>query len=107
MVMAFNKKHKSNQEGEIVRVRMPRDKEVLGVVIEMLGASRFRIDCMDDKERICRIPGKLKRRMWVRTGDIVIILPWDIEPDAKADIIWRYTPAQSNYLRNNGHLDKD
>ncbi len=91
-------------EEEIIRVRTPRGKEMIGTVIEMLGGSRFRVDCSDGKERICRVPGKYKRRVWVKMGNIVLFKPWDIQPDERGDIIWRYTPSQANWLVRRGLL---
>ncbi|MBN2331443.1 MAG: translation initiation factor eIF-1A [Candidatus Aenigmarchaeota archaeon] len=91
-------------EEEIVRVRMPRGSEMIGTVLEMLGASRFRVDCSDGKERICRVPGKYKRRVWVRVGNIVLLRPWSVQGDERGDIIWRYTPSQANWLVKRGLL---
>ena len=85
-------------EEETIRVRMPRGKEMLGTVVEMLGASRFRIHGNDGKERICRIPGSFKRKVMVKIGDVIIFKPWDIQPDERGDIIWRYRPAQVGWL---------
>ena len=92
------------EEEAPVRVRVPRGKEILGTVIEMLGASRFRVACNDGKERLCRVPGKLKRRVWVKMGNVVLLRPWDVQPDERGDIIWRYTPAQVNLLIRKGLL---
>jgi len=89
-------------EEEIVRVRTPRGPEVIGTVTEALGGSRFRVESEDGKERICRIPGKLKRRMYVRLGDVILLKPWELEGDKKGDIIWRYRPAQISWLRSKG-----
>ncbi len=91
-------------EEEIVRVRVPRGQEMLGTVIEMLGASRFRVDCNDGKERVCRIPGRFKRRVWVKPGNVVLLKPWDVQADERGDIIWRYSPAQVNWLLRRGFL---
>ena len=42
-----------NAEGEeIVRVRIPRNKEVLGILEQRLGGSRMRVRCLDGKTRI-------------------------------------------------------
>ena len=86
------------------RVRMPREGEILGVVLALLGGSRMMVDCKDGKERRCRIPGKLRNRIWVKEGDVVLIRPWEIEPDTKGDIIWRYLPLQAKVLRDKGVL---
>jgi translation initiation factor 1A len=47
----------------------------------------------------------MKRRMWIRQGDIVLVSPWDFQSDKRGDIIWRYTRAQASWLRDKGYLD--
>ena len=63
-----------NQE-EVIRVRIPKkdQNEILGVIEQMLGASRVRVRCVDGKVRMGRIPGKLKRKIWIKEGDVVIV----------------------------------
>ena len=84
---------------EYVRVRLPnkREGELFGVADQLLGASRIRIMCADGKSRMGRIPGKIKKRMWIREGDLLILKPWEFQDD-KADILYRYTKTQSSYL---------
>jgi|TARA_B100001971_G_scaffold187244_1_gene187801 translation initiation factor 1A len=91
---------------EISRVMMPRGNQTLGLLDERLGASRTRVKCLDGKTRICRIPGRLKRRLWVRPGDIVLVQPWELGGDEKGDIIFKYRPAQKDFLQRKGMLDK-
>lgn len=81
---------------------MPTNDEVFGVVERMLGASKMRVSCKDNKIRLCRIPGKMKRRIWIKEGDIVIVKPWAVQGDEKGDIVWRYTKPQVNRLMNHG-----
>ncbi|MBM3303926.1 MAG: translation initiation factor IF-1A [Candidatus Aenigmarchaeota archaeon] len=90
------------QPTEMIRVRMPRGREQIGVIDEMLGASRFRVTGKDGRTRICRIPGKFRKSVKISPGDLVLIEPWEIEPDAKADIIWIYTRTQAGWLRKRG-----
>lgn len=82
-----------------VRFRLPRkrDKEMFGIADQLLGASRIKVMCADGKSRMGRIPGKLKKRMWIRVGDLVIIRPWEFQ-DEKSDIVWRYTKTQASLL---------
>ncbi len=89
-------------EGQLRRLRMPKEGEVFGIVEQMLGASKMRVRCKDDKVRICRIPGKIKRRIWIKEGDVVIIRPWMVQADEKGDIVWRYTKPQVDRLMNQG-----
>ncbi|MDD2777810.1 MAG: translation initiation factor eIF-1A [Methanocellales archaeon] len=76
---------------------------MLGIVDSMLGANRVSVRCLDGKTRMGRIPGKMKKRIWIRNGDVVIIMPWDFQDD-KADVIWRYTSPQVDWLERRGYL---
>ena len=94
------------QQQEISRIKLPRDNQVLGVLEQRLGGSRMRVKCLDGKTRICRIPGRLKRKLWVRESDIVIVEPWEFSGDDKGDVIYKYTPTQVQWLKSRGHLKK-
>lgn len=94
----------AQEQEEIRRVKMPRGLQTLGLLIARLGGSRCRVRCMDGKERICRIPGRLKKRLWVREGDTVLVEPWEFGGDEKGDIIFKYKPIQTKWLEKNGHL---
>ena len=83
--------HKRPKEGEeVIRVRLPRGNEVFGILDRRLGGSRCEVRCLDGKTRICRIPGRLRRKLWVREGDIVLVEPWEYGGDSKGDIIYKY-----------------
>ena len=86
------------------RVRIPRGKEVMGKVDQRVGANRMIVMCFDGKKRNCRIPGRLKRALWIRSGNIVLVEPWEFEGDIKGDIIFNYTPAQISWLERKGFL---
>ena len=91
-------------EEEILRVKTPRGKEVIGVLQQRLGGSRVKVICLDGKTRVCRIPGRLKRKLWVREGNIVLVEPWEFGGDAKGDILYKYTESQINWLKRNNYL---
>jgi len=93
-------------EEDIRRVKLPRENQVLGVLEQRVGGSRTKVRCLDGKTRICRIPGRLKRRLWVREGDIVLVEPWELSGDEKGDIIFKYKPIQVDFLKRKGYLDK-
>ncbi|MEW5996350.1 MAG: translation initiation factor eIF-1A [Candidatus Micrarchaeota archaeon] len=86
------------------RVRFPREGEILGVVTGLMGGSRMTVLCNDGKERMCRIPGKMKKKIWVKEGDAVAVMPWAVEGEKKADIVWRYGPLETSILRKKGLL---
>ena len=81
---------------EYVRVKLPNKAkgEIFAIADQLLGASRIKVLGGDGKARMGRIPGKLRKRMWIRQGDLLIIRPWEFQED-KADIVWRYTKTQA------------
>ena len=92
---------------QVTRARVPRNKEVIGMVEQRVGANRMIVKGFDGKERNCRIPGSLRRNLWIRPGDIVIVEPWEFEGDKKGDIIFKYTPAAIEWLKRNGIIKEE
>jgi translation initiation factor 1A len=97
-------KRKVTNEGNLDQLILPSKNDVLGVAIKMLGADRIMVKCQDGKERLCRIRGKLKRRVWIRDGDVVLVSPWDFQSDSRGDIFWRYRQNQVTWLRERNYL---
>jgi translation initiation factor 1A len=97
-------KKKVLSEGELSEMVLPSTNDVLGVAVKLLGFDRVLVKCQDGHERLCRIRGKMKRRVWIRQGDIVVVSPWDFQFDKRGDLIWRYTKAQAEMLRKKGYL---
>jgi translation initiation factor 1A len=62
------------------------------------------VRCEDGKNRMGRIPGRMKYRTWINEGDTVIVEPWDWQ-DEKANIEWRYSGQDADQLRREGHID--
>jgi translation initiation factor 1A len=91
-----------------IRVKMPNRKinEMFALAEQILGGRRVTILCEDGETRLARIPGKMRRRQWVREGDLIIVWPWDFQ-DAKADVKHRYTKTQAMYLSRKGVLPDD
>lgn len=94
---------KTQNTGEYVRVRVPKEKEVLGILEQRLGASRMLVKCLDGVSRTCRIPGRLKRGLWLREGDIVLVEPWEFQKD-RGDVLFKYSPAAIEWLKRKGFL---
>lgn len=87
----------ADEENLRVQLPDPKNGELFGRVDRLVGGSRLHVVCEDGKGRMGRIRGKLKRRMWMREGDLVICRPWEFQND-KADILYRYTQTQVGYL---------
>jgi translation initiation factor 1A len=94
---------RQQEEEEIRRMKIPRPPEVFGIVEQRLGGSRMSVRCLDGKTRITRIPGRLKRKLWVREGDLVIVEPWEYDQE-KGDILYKYRRSQVEFLKREGRL---
>jgi translation initiation factor 1A len=103
--MDYNKHKKNDEEPQVVvRARLPRDKEVIGIVEQRAGGIRMIVKCLDGVSRNCRVPGRLQRALWLRENDIVIVEPWEYE-NSKGDIIFKYNNAQIEWLKRKGFLN--
>ena len=87
-------KKTKQSENTFRRSRLPKQGEMFAVVVEMTGGSRMRALCADNKTRMIRIGGKLKKRMWCRENDLIIVKPWVLQSDQKADLVYRYLPTE-------------
>ena len=100
-------KRQVKNESDLKEMRLPEEGELFGRVLKMLGGENVMVKCTDGLTRRGRIRGKLKRRVWIRDNDIVIIAPWDFKKDERGDIVWRFTLPQVEWLKTNNHFAKD
>ena len=100
-------KRKVLNESALKELKLPQEGEMFGRVIKLLGGENLLVKCADDVTRRGRIRGKLKRRVWIRDNDIVIIAPWEFGQAERGDILWRYTLSQADSLKQNNHIPKD
>ena len=100
-----SKKKRANVGEVTLRVSLPYKPkgEMFAVAETFQGGSRLQIICEDGIRRMGRIPGKLRRRMWVRENDLLIVVPWSFQ-DSKADVKFRYTPTQTANLKRRGKI---
>ncbi len=103
-----DKQQLENPAADVTRVRLPnvKENEMFGIADQLLGASKIKVMCEDGVSRVGRIPGKIKKRMWIREGDLLIVSIWDFQPD-KCDIHFRYTRTQAVNLSKRGKVPKN
>jgi translation initiation factor 1A len=99
-------KRKVISEDELSNMKLPNGSDVLGIAEKLLGFDRVLVKCKDGYQRLCRIRGKMKRRAWIREGDIVLVSPWDFQFEKRGDIIWRYKRNQAQWLKKEGYLEE-
>ncbi len=59
--------------------------------------------CFVGTKRLCHIRGKLRKKVWINTGDIILVGLRDYQ-DAKADVILKYTPDEARNLKSYGEF---
>ena len=103
------KKLKQSKAGSTERRagKLPSGNMQFAIIREFNGGSRFTALCEDGKNRMVRIPGKLKRRMWCRVNDLILIKPWVVQSDRKSDLVYRYLPAERNWLYKRNMVPED
>ena len=95
-----------NENKQVTRAPLPRGKEMIGTIEQRFGGNKMLVSCTDGKSRNCRVPGRLRRRLWLRPGDVVIIEPWELDNE-KGDILLKYKPNQVEWLRKNKYLETE
>ena len=100
-------KRKVLNESALKEIRLAEEGEMYGSVIQLLGSDQGLVKRTDDITRRGRIRGKLKRRIWIRDNDVVVIAPWDFKETERGDIVWRFTLPQVDWLKDNDHIPKD
>lgn len=73
-------------------------------VVKMLGNGRLEAMCLkDNQKRLCHIRGKLRKKVWINTTDVILIGLRDFQDD-KADVILKYTPDEARQLKLRGEI---
>lgn len=97
---------KNENESEKRELVFKEDGQEYAQVIKMLGNGRLEALCFDGIKRQCHIRGKLRKKVWINQGDIILIGLRDYQ-DAKADVILRYNPDEARSLKSYGELPEN
>ena len=72
-------------------------------VLKMLGNGRLEAYCFDGKKRLAHIRGKMRKRVWIGVGDIILVGLREFQ-DAKCDVVLKYTADEARNLKIYGEL---
>ena len=72
-------------------------------VVRMLGNGRCECFCYDGVTRLGHIRGKMRKKVWVTAGDIVLVGKRDFQ-DEKVDILHKYSADEARNLKQYGEL---
>jgi len=82
------------------------DGQEYAQVIKMLGNGRLEAQCFDGEKRLAHIRGKMRKKVWINQGDIVLLSLRDFQDD-KADVIVKYTADEARNLKAYGELPEN
>jgi translation initiation factor 1A len=87
---------------------LPSDEEgtMLCVIQRLLGAGYLEVVCTDGNTYKAWIPGKMRRRVWMREGDVILFLPWGTK-DMKGEVVYRYQRDEVRKLIESGLLPEE
>jgi len=94
---------KNENETEKRELVFKEEGQEYAQVLKMLGNGRLDALCFDGVKRLCHIRGKLRKKVWINTGDIILLGLRDYQ-DAKADVILKYTADEARNLKAYGEL---
>ncbi|GAB4821801.1 hypothetical protein N2152v2_008847 [Parachlorella kessleri] len=98
-----NRRRGKNESDEKRELIFKEDGQEYAQVLRMLGNGRLEAYCMDGVKRLCHIRGKMRKKVWVNTGDIVLVGLRDYQ-DEKADVILKYMADEARSLKAYGEL---
>ena len=72
-------------------------------VVKMLGSGRLEAACFDGTTRLAHIRGKMRKKVWIGAGDIILVSLREYQ-DEKVDVIHKYTADEARALKTAGEL---
>lgn len=101
-----NRRRGKNENDSKRELVYKEDGQEYAQVTKMLGNGRLEAYCFDGVNRLCHIRGKLRKRVWIQQGDIVLIGLREFQ-DQKADVILKYDNEEARSLKAYGELPEN
>jgi len=100
---SFRKKNHENKALSAFLI-LKQEGQSYGIIKKSLGDRRLEVLCDDNKQRICNIPGKFRKSMWMSVNDIVLVNLRSYQDD-KADISYKYSTTDIRKLIKTKEFD--
>ncbi|KAF6006177.1 Translation initiation factor 1A [Brettanomyces bruxellensis] len=97
-------KHQNySQKRELV---LKEEDQEYAQITKMLGNGRVEATCFDGKKRIAHIRGKLRKKVWMQQGDIILVALRDFQ-DNQCDVVHKYNSDEARTLVSMGELPEN
>lgn len=87
------KKREAASSEEVSEVPLPTEGTVVCGVVRHLGGDYLAAKCIDGVDRKVRIPGKMRRKVWISEGDLILVGIWDFSPE-RGEVVHRYSKQE-------------
>ncbi|KAI9223120.1 hypothetical protein BC828DRAFT_355252 [Blastocladiella britannica] len=94
---------KNEADGVKRELVFKEDGQEYAQVLKMLGNARIEVQCFDGEKRLGTIRGKMRKKVWINVGDIVLVGLRDFQ-DEKCDVIQKYSVDEARNLKAYGEL---
>ena len=94
------------QLGEKRELLFKEEEQEYAQVLRLLGNGRVEAQCFDNVKRMCTIRGKMRNRVWINPGDIILVALREFG-DEKADIFHKYYPEEAFELQELGEIPEN
>lgn len=93
-----NRRRGKNEGEEKRELVFKEDGQEYAQVLRMLGNGRLEAQCFDGNKRLAHIRGKMRKKVWVAAGDIILVGLRSFQDD-KCDVILKYNPDEARSLK--------
>ena len=94
------------QMGEKRELLYKEEGQEYAQIMALLGNGRVMANCFDGVKRMCTIRGKLRNRVWINAGDIILVSLREFG-DEKADVIHKFYPEEAFELQDLGEIPEN
>nr|POE79341.1 eukaryotic translation initiation factor 1a [Quercus suber] len=94
---------KNENDNEKRELTFKEEGQEYAQVLKMLGNGRLEALCFDGSKRLAHIRGKLRKKVWINQGDIILLSLRDYQ-DEKGDVILKYSADEARSLKAYGEL---
>lgn len=94
---------KNENDNEKRELNFKEEGQEYAQVLKMLGNGRLEAMCFDGVKRLGLIRGKLRKKIWINNGDIILVSLREYQ-DEKGDVILKYSADEARSLKAYGEL---
>lgn len=94
---------KNENDNEKRELTFKEEGQEYAQVLKMLGNGRLEAMCFDGVKRLGLIRGKLRKKIWINNGDIILVSLREYQ-DEKGDVILKYNADEARSLKAYGEL---